>query len=79
VTPRVRAETRAEVLRLRGERLTYREIGNITGVAPATVQLICRAYYGDQVKRAAAALKQEIAAARKEWSTAAPYRPRNWA
>jgi DNA-directed RNA polymerase specialized sigma24 family protein len=76
--PRIPAEVRDEVVRLRGERLTYREIGQMTGIPPATVQAICQNYYGNLVERAAAALKLEIAAARKEWSKAPLYRPVDW-
>jgi len=75
VIPRIPAATRDEVLRLRGERLSNRAIARVVGVSHTAVAKICQNYMGDHVKRAAAALKREIAAARAEAATARLYRP----
>jgi hypothetical protein len=37
----ISASLRAEIVRLHGLRLTWREIAQMTGVAPATLQVIC--------------------------------------
>lgn len=76
--PRIRAEVRDEIVRLRGERLSYREIGRVTGVAAATAERVCQGHFGDQVKRAAAALRREVHLARAEAHTAPLFHPRDW-
>ena len=75
MTPPIPAEIRDEILRLRGERLTYAEIARVTGVSTSSVGRFCQGLDSDRVKRAAAALKREIAAARAEAATARLYRP----
>ena len=77
--PRIRAEVRDEIVRLRGERLTYREIATALGVDHRTAQAVCQLHFGDQVKRAAAALRREIHLARAEAHTAPLFHPRDWA
>jgi DNA-directed RNA polymerase specialized sigma24 family protein len=77
--PPISADVRAEILRLRGERLTYREIGALTGVHQVTVGAICRCHFDDAVKRAAAELKREINLARAEAHTAPLFHPERWA
>jgi DNA-directed RNA polymerase specialized sigma24 family protein len=77
--PPISADVRAEILRLRGERLTYREIGGLLHVHETTVGMICRCYFDDAVKRAAAELKREINLARAEAHTAPLFHPERWA
>jgi DNA-directed RNA polymerase specialized sigma24 family protein len=78
MTPLTRAEVRDEILRLRGQRMTYREIGQITGVSQSSVQRLCQGHFDDRVKRAAAALKREINLARAEAHTAPLFHPVDW-
>jgi DNA-directed RNA polymerase specialized sigma24 family protein len=78
MTPPIPAEVREEIVRLRAERLTYAQIAAVTGVHPTTVAQHCRNHFHDAVKRAAAALKREIVAARGEALTAPLYHPETW-
>jgi DNA-directed RNA polymerase specialized sigma24 family protein len=76
--PPIPADTRGEIVRLRGERLTYAEISRVTGVHPSTVARYCQGVFSDRVQRAAAALKREICLARAEMHTAPLYHPETW-
>jgi hypothetical protein len=78
VIPRVSAETRGEVLRLRGERLSYAEIAGMTRLDPKTVARVCENHFGNLVERAKVALRREINLARAEMHTAPLYHPETW-
>jgi DNA-directed RNA polymerase specialized sigma24 family protein len=78
MTLRLHADVRAEILRLRGERLTYREIAALVRVHETTVGMICRCHYDDAVKRAAAELRREILLARAERFSSPLYHPKEW-
>lgn len=72
------ADQRAEILRLRAERLTYAEIGRVVGLHPNTVGSVCRGPRADAVARAAAELRREINLARSERHTAELFHPEKW-
>jgi DNA-directed RNA polymerase specialized sigma24 family protein len=76
--PPVPAEVREEIVRLRGERLTYDQIAAVTGVHPSTTARVCHELFSDRVRRAAAALQREIRLARAEAHTAPLYHPETW-
>lgn len=77
--PSLPAEVRDEIVRLRGERLTYREIAGIVGVPTDAVRTFCKDYYGDRVRSAKEALRREINLARSEAHTAPLFHPVDWA
>ena len=75
---RISADVRAEILRLRHERLTFDQIAAVVRVHPNTVGMVCRDHYGNQVRLARAALAREVAAARAEMATSPPFHPEAW-
>jgi AraC-like DNA-binding protein len=76
--PRIRAEVRDEIVRLRGERLTLAEIARIVGVTPSTCQRVCAEHFSDRLKRAKEALRREVNLARAEAHTAPLFHPEAW-
>jgi DNA-binding MurR/RpiR family transcriptional regulator len=75
---RVPAAIRDEIVRLRGERLSYFQIAQVTGVSATTVGRLCQGLEADLVRRAKAALAREVALARKERSTSPLFHPEDW-
>jgi DNA-directed RNA polymerase specialized sigma24 family protein len=78
VIARVPAEVQDEIVRLRGQYLTYREIAAVVGLRTETVRRFCQEYFGDRVARAREALRREVNLARAEAHTAPLFHPVDW-
>ena len=67
-------DSRAVVLRLRREGLTYAAIGRATGLDRSAVRRMCLRHFGSIDPCAQVALEREIAAVREEAGSAPLYR-----